>query len=147
MIRGYGHVKARHLASARPKWDALMADWRAGPLHLGSLPLAEHQPSESDERRTPCLAQASRLATAALTAAGLAAWRSGGRSRWPRTPALMHTGPVSAEIPVPQTQYAESDGLSIAYQVFGQGPTDLVFVPARLASRVGGDAELRADVS
>lgn len=41
----------------------------------------------------------------------------------------MHTGPVSAAIPVPQTQYAESDGLSIAYQVFGQGPTDLVFVP------------------
>ena len=31
MIRGYGHVKARHLAAARPKWDALMAEWRAGP--------------------------------------------------------------------------------------------------------------------
>ena len=30
---------------------------------------------------------------------------------------------------VPQTQYAESDGLSIAYQVFGSGATDLVFVP------------------
>ena len=28
-IRGYGHVKARHLAAARPKWDALMAAWRA----------------------------------------------------------------------------------------------------------------------
>ena len=27
-IRGYGHVKARHLAAARPKWDALMAQWR-----------------------------------------------------------------------------------------------------------------------
>ncbi len=34
MIRGYGHVKARHLEAARPKWDALMADWRAGPLRL-----------------------------------------------------------------------------------------------------------------
>jgi indolepyruvate ferredoxin oxidoreductase len=34
MIRGYGHVKARHLATARPKWDALMAEWRAGPLAL-----------------------------------------------------------------------------------------------------------------
>jgi hypothetical protein len=34
MIRGYGHVKARHLATARPKWDALMAAWRAGPLAL-----------------------------------------------------------------------------------------------------------------
>jgi indolepyruvate ferredoxin oxidoreductase len=29
-IRGYGHVKARHLAAARPKWDALMAQWRNG---------------------------------------------------------------------------------------------------------------------
>jgi len=27
-IRGYGHVKDRHLAAVRPKWDALMADWR-----------------------------------------------------------------------------------------------------------------------
>ncbi|MEP7302586.1 MAG: indolepyruvate ferredoxin oxidoreductase family protein [Caldimonas sp.] len=35
MIRGYGHVKARHLDAVRPKWDALMADWRAGPLRLG----------------------------------------------------------------------------------------------------------------
>jgi len=29
-IRGYGHVKDRHLASARPKWAALMNEWRAG---------------------------------------------------------------------------------------------------------------------
>ncbi len=28
-IRGYGHVKLRHLAAARTKWDALMAQWRA----------------------------------------------------------------------------------------------------------------------
>jgi indolepyruvate ferredoxin oxidoreductase len=27
-IRGFGHVKARHLAAARQKWDALMAAWR-----------------------------------------------------------------------------------------------------------------------
>jgi indolepyruvate ferredoxin oxidoreductase len=27
-IRGYGHVKARHLAAARTKWNALMARWR-----------------------------------------------------------------------------------------------------------------------
>ena len=27
-IRGYGHVKERHLASARPKWAALMSEWR-----------------------------------------------------------------------------------------------------------------------
>ncbi len=27
-IRGYGHVKARHLAAAREHWAALMADWR-----------------------------------------------------------------------------------------------------------------------
>ena len=29
-IRGYGHVKERHLQAARPKWDALMQRWRAG---------------------------------------------------------------------------------------------------------------------
>jgi indolepyruvate ferredoxin oxidoreductase len=29
-IRGYGHVKDRHLAAARPKWAALMHEWRAG---------------------------------------------------------------------------------------------------------------------
>jgi len=29
-IRGYGHVKQRHLAAVRPKWAALLAQWRAG---------------------------------------------------------------------------------------------------------------------
>ena len=29
-IRGYGHVKARHLAAARLKWQALLQRWRAG---------------------------------------------------------------------------------------------------------------------
>jgi indolepyruvate ferredoxin oxidoreductase len=28
-IRGYGHVKERHLKAARAKWDGLMAQWRA----------------------------------------------------------------------------------------------------------------------
>jgi indolepyruvate ferredoxin oxidoreductase len=29
-IRGFGHVKARHLKTALPKWDAAMARWREG---------------------------------------------------------------------------------------------------------------------
>jgi len=29
-IRGYGHVKERHLQAARLKWDGLMAQWRSG---------------------------------------------------------------------------------------------------------------------
>jgi indolepyruvate ferredoxin oxidoreductase len=29
-IRGYGHVKERHLKAARSKWDGLMVQWRAG---------------------------------------------------------------------------------------------------------------------
>ncbi len=29
-IRGYGHVKERHLKAARAKWDGLMAQWRGG---------------------------------------------------------------------------------------------------------------------
>jgi len=36
---------------------------------------------------------------------------------------------VSIELPIPETRYAESDGLSIAYQVFGSGAQDLVVVP------------------
>ena len=35
-IRGYGHVKERHLAAARPKWAALMAGWRAGKQKLAA---------------------------------------------------------------------------------------------------------------
>ena len=31
-IRGSGHVKARHLAQVRPRWDALMARWRGGEI-------------------------------------------------------------------------------------------------------------------
>ncbi len=31
-IRGYGHVKEKHLAAACAKWQALMADWRAGAV-------------------------------------------------------------------------------------------------------------------
>ena len=29
-IRGYGHVKVRHLTAARAKWGSLMAQWRSG---------------------------------------------------------------------------------------------------------------------
>jgi indolepyruvate ferredoxin oxidoreductase len=31
-IRGYGHVKARHLAAVRVKWARLMTEWRAGAV-------------------------------------------------------------------------------------------------------------------
>ncbi len=38
-IRGYGHVKARHLAAARPKWDQLMARWRGKePISAAAAP-------------------------------------------------------------------------------------------------------------
>ncbi|MDB5750562.1 MAG: putative indolepyruvate ferredoxin oxidoreductase, alpha and beta subunit [Ramlibacter sp.] len=29
-IKGYGHVKERNLAAARPRWDALLQQWRGG---------------------------------------------------------------------------------------------------------------------
>jgi indolepyruvate ferredoxin oxidoreductase len=35
-IRGYGHVKERHLASARSKWEKLMAEWRGGTARLAA---------------------------------------------------------------------------------------------------------------
>jgi indolepyruvate ferredoxin oxidoreductase len=28
-IKGFGHVKARHLAAARDKWNSLKAQWAA----------------------------------------------------------------------------------------------------------------------
>lgn len=34
-----------------------------------------------------------------------------------------------AALPIPETHYAETDGLSIAYQVFGSGAQDLVLIP------------------
>ena len=34
-IRGYGHVKERHLAAARPKWERLMAAWRDAQAGAG----------------------------------------------------------------------------------------------------------------
>ncbi len=36
---------------------------------------------------------------------------------------------MTADSTIPETRYAESDGLSIAYQCFGQGTQDLVIVP------------------
>ena len=47
---------------------------------------------------------------------------------------------MSTELPIPQTQYAESDGLSIAYQVFGHGKQDLVIVPG-IVSHLDADWE------
>jgi len=35
-IRGYGHVKLRHLAAVRPKWDRLMAQWRTGGVRAAA---------------------------------------------------------------------------------------------------------------
>jgi indolepyruvate ferredoxin oxidoreductase len=31
-IRGYGHVKLRHVKAVEPRWDALMKRWRDGSL-------------------------------------------------------------------------------------------------------------------
>ncbi len=36
---------------------------------------------------------------------------------------------MSNELSIPETRYAETDGLSIAYQVFGSGAQDLVIIP------------------
>jgi pimeloyl-ACP methyl ester carboxylesterase len=36
---------------------------------------------------------------------------------------------MTTDLPIPETRYAESDGLSIAYQVFGSGSQDLVLIP------------------
>ncbi len=35
---------------------------------------------------------------------------------------------------IPETRYADSDGISVAYQVFGDGPVDLVWVPGYISN-------------
>lgn len=47
---------------------------------------------------------------------------------------------MTIDFPIPQTQYAETDGLSIAYQVFGSGKQDLVVVPG-MVSHLDADWE------
>ena len=39
-IRGYGHVKERHLHAARAKWDGLVRAWREGAGGRGGSPSA-----------------------------------------------------------------------------------------------------------
>ncbi len=36
--------------------------------------------------------------------------------------------------PLPRTRYGDSDGVSIAYQVFGSGPADLIYVPGWISN-------------
>ncbi|MCA6215498.1 indolepyruvate ferredoxin oxidoreductase family protein [Ideonella sp. B7] len=43
-IRGYGHVKARHLANVRPKWAALLQRWTQEPT---AAPAGKAQPTEA----------------------------------------------------------------------------------------------------
>ncbi|HEX6107064.1 MAG TPA: alpha/beta fold hydrolase [Gemmatimonadales bacterium] len=42
---------------------------------------------------------------------------------------LVAAGSPAAQLPTPRTQYARSGDVSVAYQVFGEGPVDLVWVP------------------
>ena len=37
-IRGFGHVKERHLVAARQRWEALMTQWRAGHARIAPAP-------------------------------------------------------------------------------------------------------------
>ena len=78
MIRGYGHVKARHLDAARPKWDALMADWRAGPLRLSAATpvpdatlsdCARHRAADGTDGLPPVAVTGCRLGTGASSPA------------------------------------------------------------------------------
>ena len=43
-------------------------------------------------------------------------------------------GAIGDRVDVPETQYAQSGELSIAYQVFGEGELDLVFVPGFISN-------------
>src|SRR5262245_21890566 len=47
----------------------------------------------------------------------------------------------AAEFTLPETQFAKSGDVSIAYQVMGEGPIDIVFVPG-IVSNVEGNHEI-----
>ena len=47
---------------------------------------------------------------------------------------------MKTEQAIPKKQYAEYDGLSIAYKVFGSGSQDLIIIPGTI-SHVEGDWE------
>ena len=51
-----------------------------------------------------------------------------------RRPAAARNHPPRKTVPVqPETRYARSGDVSIAYQVVGEGPFDLVFVPGSIS--------------
>lgn len=55
--------------------------------------------------------------------------RRAARARAPFCAHWPYSGRVNTEQTIPETRYADSDGLSIAYQVFGHGAQDLVVIP------------------
>ena len=53
---------------------------------------------------------------------------------------------MTSELAIPETRYAESDGLSIAYQVFGSGAQDLVVVPGIVSNAGAGEVLVSSTV-
>ena len=71
---------------------------------------------------------------------------------WPPRASRLRKPLVAAEtvaMHVPEVQYAKSSDVNIAYQVSGEGPFDLVFVPGyvSISSFTGGSRALRLSSS
>ena len=52
-VKGFGHVKLRHLQAARPRWDELRRRWRAGASHPDDEAAPPPAPPEAVARWTP----------------------------------------------------------------------------------------------
>lgn len=50
-IRGYGHVKQRHLDALRPRWSALMRQWREAPDAGGAQAQGAEQAAQGAQRQ------------------------------------------------------------------------------------------------
>ncbi len=103
---------------------------------------AEHHPGQrtdhADDANTPAhkTKRDASSKSAAPTKTSTTKWDSAARRHGMRQTAALLTGPhryvrtitpPQYALAVPETSYAQCDGLSLAYQVFGHGPLELVF--------------------
>jgi serine/threonine protein kinase len=120
-----GCVLHEMLSGSRPFAQAVAVDEMWATLHAEPAPLAVPAPRDLDGLRRRCLERdPSRRPTAPDLARELRALVAATSSS---TPSRTRRAPVVPSAP-PETRYARSEDVNIAYQVVGDGPLDIVFV-------------------